>query len=109
MRLAHQFQGQTVKGQGYGRAGEYRVGRSRQPHCLLSLTSASELIWKYSVLCILCYLRQNVCGMTSEQVRDVFIADMAGTTACFACIHTFADDLLISHLNSVHNSLQTRM
>ena len=35
MRLAHQFQGQTVKGRGYRRAGEYRVGRIRRSHCLI--------------------------------------------------------------------------
>jgi len=34
MRLAHQFQRQTVKGQGYRRAGVYRVVRTRRPHCL---------------------------------------------------------------------------
>jgi len=39
MRLAHRFQGQTVKGQGYRRAGAYSVGRTRQPHCLLSRRS----------------------------------------------------------------------
>jgi len=34
MRLIHQFQGQTVKYQGYRRAGAYRIGRTRRPHCL---------------------------------------------------------------------------
>ena len=37
MRLAYQFQGQTVKGQGWRRAGAYRVGRTRRPHCLFVL------------------------------------------------------------------------
>jgi len=37
MRLAHQFQGQTVKGQGYRRARAYHVGRTRRPHCLLNV------------------------------------------------------------------------
>jgi len=35
MRLAHQFQCKTLKGQGYRGAGAYRVGRNRRPHCLL--------------------------------------------------------------------------
>jgi len=39
MQLAHHFQGQTVKGQGYRRAGAYRVGRTRRPNCLLSRRS----------------------------------------------------------------------
>ena len=43
MRLAHQFQGQTVKGQGYRLAGAYRVGRTRRPHCLLLMLSAVNL------------------------------------------------------------------
>jgi len=30
MRLAHQFQGQTVKGHGYRPAGAYRVGLTRR-------------------------------------------------------------------------------
>jgi len=34
MHLAHQFQGQTVKGQGYRRAGAYHVGKTRRLHCL---------------------------------------------------------------------------
>ena len=37
VRLAYQFQGQTVRGQGYRRAGAYRVGRTRRPHCLFLL------------------------------------------------------------------------
>jgi len=37
MRLAHQFQGQTVKGLGYRQAGGYHVGRKRRPHCSLLL------------------------------------------------------------------------
>ena len=39
MRLARQFQGQTVKGQGQRRAGAYRVGRTRRPHCLFEQIS----------------------------------------------------------------------
>jgi len=33
MRLVHQFQAQTVTGQGKRRAGAYRVGRTQRPHC----------------------------------------------------------------------------
>jgi len=32
VKMQSQFQGQTVRGQGYKRAGAYRVGLSRQPH-----------------------------------------------------------------------------
>jgi len=38
MRLAHQFQGQTVKGQGYSRAGHI-IGRTLRPHCLLNINT----------------------------------------------------------------------
>jgi len=36
MRLTYQFEGQTVKGQGWRRSTAYRVGRTRRPHCLFS-------------------------------------------------------------------------
>jgi len=41
MQLAHQFQGQTVKGQGYRWAGAYCVGRTWRPRCLLNSISDS--------------------------------------------------------------------
>jgi len=47
MRLAHQFQRQMVKGQGYLTAGAYRVGQTRRPHCLLVMLST---VWNISLL-----------------------------------------------------------
>jgi len=47
MRLANQFRGQTVKDRGYRRAGAYRVGRTRRPHCSFLFTVAILLFYKF--------------------------------------------------------------
>jgi len=44
MRLAHQFQGQMVKGQGYTRAGAYCVGQTRWPHCLFNVSTTGKRV-----------------------------------------------------------------
>jgi len=44
MQLTHQFQGQTVKDQGYRWAGAYRVGRTWWPHCLFEM-----LLYRYVI------------------------------------------------------------
>jgi len=51
MRLAHQFQGQMVKSQGYGRAGQwaYRVGLG------LGLISVHELYLYLNFIWPVCY------------------------------------------------------
>jgi len=55
MRLPHQFQGQTVRGQGYRRVAAYRVGRTRWPHACFVLQSVCLLGLR------LCYLNLFVC------------------------------------------------
>jgi len=39
MQLPYQFQGQTVKGQGWRQSGAYRVSRTLRPHYLFILVS----------------------------------------------------------------------
>jgi len=66
MRLALQFQGQTVKGQGYRRAGAYCVGRTWRPHCLL-LCRLGEVAYYFRLCLFVCeidYVRT---------VTDIFV------------------------------------
>jgi len=66
MRLAHQFQGQTVKSHGYRRAGAYRVGRTRRPHCLF-LQLVKILMYQSACLINLSSIsRESFCSLISE-------------------------------------------
>ena len=66
MRLAHQFQGQTVKSHGYRRAGAYRVGRTRRPHCLF-LQLVKILMDQSACLINLSSIsRESFCSLISE-------------------------------------------
>jgi len=69
MRLADQFQGQTVNDQGYRRTGAYRVGRTRRPHYLLlgPLARRGDVLFLVDFVCYdVCYS----CRVTGKRLHE---------------------------------------
>ena len=65
--IAQQFRGQTVKGQGFRLAGAYRVGRTRQPHCLCGWLAADCTV--LTVVCMQAVGRIHVYAGNAQRER----------------------------------------
>jgi len=75
MRLAHQFQGQTVKGQGYRRAGAYRVGRTRRPHCLFDFARTAKGDTEVPAECVQRSMQDIASAMMLVARSPVYLGD----------------------------------